>query len=100
MIRSGDIVVGHGRQMKVGITYSDWCRCVWFDLHGHLRSRWFYLNELVPLRDAIRPRSCWPAAGDLELREAEKEEREAAVARKAAQRAARKARRKGLRVAA
>lgn len=96
-----------GRAVKIGpviarvvMEFHEYARVVWVDASGHLRYRWHYRNELIPLHVAFGARSHWPERGDLDRRQDEQDEREAKAAEREQQKAARKARRRGFRKAA
>ncbi len=89
MAREGDIVFGHGRQMKIGLIFREFASCIWFDNHGRIRKEWFEVKSLMSLDAVLRPRSLWPEAGSLEKLEAERQERVARIA-EIAERAARR----------
>lgn len=68
-------------------------RCVWFDNRGAIHHRNFDMDRLSPLHLVVGPKSTWPDITQVDLIQIEKEEREAAQARRVSRKAARKARR-------
>lgn len=85
-----------GPMMRATHIFEDMARCVFIDGHGQLHQRFHYLSELSPFSLALAPRSLWPDSRNLDVVEAEREQRvaeaEKKTARKAAKKAARKAR--------
>ncbi len=67
--------------------------CVFVDSNGSIRKRSCFLDQLTPLWLSLSPKTTWPDTSQIDLIAIEKEERQAAGARKAARQAARKARR-------
>ncbi|MCA6103938.1 hypothetical protein [Bradyrhizobium australafricanum] len=67
--------------------------CVFVDSNGSIRKRSCFLDQLTPLWLSLSPKTTWPDTSQIDQISIEKEEREAAAARKVARQAARKARR-------
>lgn len=67
--------------------------CIWIDGNGVIRRRYHHVDQLTPLWMSLGPKSLWPDMTQLDLVAIEKEERQAAAARRAARKASRKSRR-------
>lgn len=89
----GQMVIAHQRLMKVVDIVDDVATLKFIDLDGVVQIRSAPVSSLATLWTATRPKALWPEAGHLDEVIAEREEREAAAARKAAKRASRKAKR-------
>ena len=87
------VPTGGGPLMKIVDKDRGEARCVWFDNRGAIHHRNFDMDRLSPLHLVVGPKSTWPDITQVDLIQIEKEEREAAQARRVSRKAARKARR-------
>ncbi len=90
---TGDMVMVHHRVARCVEIDNGWCLFAHIDLDGFVRTISAPASAATPIRTIMDPRSKWPEAGHLDEVIAEREEREAAAARKAARKASRKAKR-------
>lgn len=94
MIHLGQMVrVGGSAAMKVVDMAEGIAECIWIDGAGRIRRRFHDVEQLVPFWMSLGPKSLWPDMSQIDLVAIEKEERQAAEARRAARKASRKARR-------
>lgn len=89
----GQMVIAHGCIGRVSDISSGVATVQAITPDGTVRTSIAPVASLASLWDAMRPRAVWPEAGHLDEVIAEREEREAAAARKAARKASRKAKR-------
>ena len=94
MLRENQTVFAHGRQVKIGLIFREWARCCRIDQHGAVHLEWFDLSSLVPVHQALRPRSKWPESGNLDAVELAGEERAARIEALAERAAARRKKRR------
>ncbi|WP_194482490.1 hypothetical protein [Bradyrhizobium sp. CCBAU 53338] len=71
--------------------------CVFVDSNGAIRKRSCLVGQLTPLWLSLSPKTTWPDISQIDVITIEKEERDAASARKATRAASRKAARKARR---
>lgn len=89
----GQMVVAYGDIGRIADISDGVATVQVINLDGAVRISVAPVASLATLWDATRPRAVWPEAGHLDEVIAEREEREAAAARKAAKKASRKAKR-------
>ena len=89
----GEMYFVHQRFVRCAKIEDGWAWLQHIDLDGVVHVTSAPVSSLMPAREFFRPRTAWPVAGDLDVLEAEREERARQSERKAQAKAARKARR-------